>query len=284
MMTDKELNKWGDDFARFTEKNIKEFRGAALELERHLYDDFLSLISSLVYVDGILSDENDVAAIIAKIDEMFNRWATSETYTNGVKQYLQSFPDVRKRVLNMQEKLNDLSYTPQLYNELSVTEKFLTDKTNYDLSQGMLKRYFVEDAKQITLEAVYYGFSQQELSKRYRDRLLTQPDKDSYYMRYATQLTRDASYTLQGQFQTVIANEYQLDCIRYIGSLVDDSRPICEHIVKELKRTIKQSELPALLKRFQGTSGMKPDTDVNNFLAVRGGYGCRQIAVATRCK
>lgn len=284
MMTDKELNKWGEDFAKFTEKNIKEFRGAALELERHLYDDFLSLITSLIYVDGMLSDENNVAAIIAKIDEMFNKWATASSYTNGVKQYLQSFPEVRKRVLNMQEKLNDLSYTPQLYNELSVTEKFLTDKTGYDLSQGLLKRYFVEDAKQITLEAVYYGFSQQELSKRYRDRLLTQPDKDSYYMRYATQLTRDASYTLQGQVQTAIANEYQMDCIRYIGSVVDDTRPFCTHVIKELKRYIKQSELAALLARFDGSSGMKPDTDVNNFLAVRGGWNCRHIAVAVRCK
>lgn len=282
-MTDKELNEWAEAFAEFTEAEINQFRKAVQEVERNLFSDFGELVSTLIFTGGVLSSENDLSEIVAKLDALYQRWATDETFTNAVSKYIRNFPIIRKRVMEMQAALNDIRYTPELIQKLTASEKFLMDKTLYDLGEGMIKRYFVEDAKQIVLEAAYFGFSQQEINRRYRARLLSQPDKDSYYMRYATQITRDATYNYQGQIQEAIAEEYEMDCIRYVGSIVSDTRPLCMHLIKDLKRKIKRSELPAILKIYQNSGGVMPDTNSVNFISRRGGYNCRHVAIAVRC-
>jgi len=284
-MTDEELQKYTDNLAKFTESIVNKFRSAATELERNMYIDFLEITSQLKYdANGNLTAENDVATLVQKIDALFVKWASSPNYANSVASLLTDFGEVRKRALDLHEKLNDLKYTPEFYNELNKQQKFLADKTAYDLSQGMLKRYFIEDAKQIILEAAYLGYSQQEVSKRYRDRLVSYGETDSYYMRYATQLTRDSVYTYHGQVNQAIKDEYKMDCIRYIGSVVEDTRSFCKHVINNMKRLIKVSELPKLLKQYENSKGMKENTDANNFLAVRGGWNCRHTAFPVRCK
>ncbi len=282
-MTDKELEKYADNLAKFTTKSVNGFRDEVKVLERNLFGGFMDILSTLIFVDGALSPENDLSAIVAKIDQLYIQYANSPQFVEGVGRFLKDFSVVRKRALDLQEELNDLKYTPQFMELLDTNQRFLLEKTQYDLSQGMLKRYFVEDAKQIILEGAYLGYSQQELSKRYRDRLLTQPDKDSYYMRYATQLSRDSLYTYNGQVNQAAADEYELDCVRYIGSVKEDTRPLCNYLVKEKKRYFKRDELPAILGRFAGTSGVKPETNEDNFYAVRGGWNCGHEAIPVRC-
>ncbi len=282
-MNDKDLQEYSDNLATFTDKAVAKYGDAVNELERNMFVEFTNLLASLTYVNGALSTDNDVAAVVAAIDRIFVKWATEGTYTNGVKQYLTDFTEVRKRVLNLHEQLNNLAYTPQFYDLLNKQQKFLVDKTMYDLSQGMLKKYFVEDAKQIVLEGAYLGLSQQQVSKRYRDRLLSTGKTDSYFKRYATQLSRDSVYTYQGQVNQAIAEEYKMDCVRYIGSVISDTRPLCRYLIKEKKRLFKTSELPAILRQFSGTSGLKDNTTASNFFALRGGWGCRHEAIPIRC-
>jgi len=281
MADEKDITKYADNFAEFSEKLIEQYRPVLAEIERTLFNDLLILLSSYNFTDAT---SLDVAGIVAEIDKLFINVANSPEFVNDTRQFLQNFDTVRANALTFQKEINSITYTPQFYTSLDKAQKFLVDKTLYDLQQGALKKYFVEDAKQILLEAAYLGNSQKQIEKRLRKRFLSSKDKDSYYMRYATQISRDSVNEYHGQVNQMIADEYGLDMIRYVGSTVEDSREFCMHVIKQMKGVIKRSELPKLLTRYSGSNGMKPNTDVNNFLIVRGGYNCRHEAIPFRSK
>ena len=276
---DKIMQDHADNLERFTERILKQYEPALKGIEKDLFNDLIVLLSSINFTD---IENIDVAGIVAAIDKLYIQAINKPEFVNDTRKFLQNFDEVRKNALELHKEVSDLSYTPAFYEALNKQQKFLVDKTLYELQQGGLKKYFVEDAKQVLLEAANLGYSQKQIEKRLRQRLLSQPDKDSYYVRYATQVSRDSVNQYNGQVNQMVQDEYDLDMIRYVGSVVDDSRPFCIHVRKELKGKIKRSELPALLAKYSGSSGMIQNTNANNFYVVRGGWNCRHEAIPYR--
>lgn len=276
---DKIMQDHADNLYRFTEKILKQYEPALKGIEKDLFNDLLVLLSS-INIDNL--SDLDVANIVAAIDKIYIRAINSPDFVNDTRAFLLNFDTVRKNALELHEQVSDLKYTPEFYEALNKQQKFLVDKTLYDLQQGGIKKYFVEDAKQVLLEAVSLGYSQKQIEKRLRQRLLSTPEKDSYYLRYATQVSRDSVNQYNGQVNQMVQDEYDLDMIGYVGSIVEDSRPFCVHVRKELKGKIKISELPALLAKYSGSSGMIQNTNSKNFYIVRGGWNCRHEAIPYR--
>ena len=276
---DKIMVEHGDDLIKFTEKVLKEYQPALTEIEKKLFNDLIVLIGSINFTE--MADV-DVANLVAEIDKIYEIAINNPNFVNDTRLFLKNFDKVREKALEMHKEVSDLKYTPEFYDNLNRQQKFLVDKTMYGLKQGGLKKYFVEDAKQIILEAAELGYSAKQVERRLRDRLLSSPSKDSYYMRYATQLSRDSINQYNGQINQMVQDEYKMDMIRYVGSLVDDSRPFCKHVRKDLKGRIKISELDELLNRYEKSPGLMPDTDSGNFLIVRGGWNCRHEAIPYR--
>jgi hypothetical protein len=276
---DKIMNEHADNLQRFTERILKQYEPALKGIEKDLFNDLIVLLSSFNFTDAT---DLDVANIVAAIDKLYVQAINKPEFVNDTRKFLQNFDEVRKNALELHKEVSNLSYTPQFYEMLNKQQRFLVDKTLYELQQGGLKKYFVEDAKQVLLEAANLGYSQKQIEKRLRQRLLSQPDKDSYYVRYATQVSRDSVNQYNGQVNQMVQDEYDLDMIRYVGSVVGDSRPFCVHVRKELKGKIKRSELPALLAKYSGSSGMIQNTNANNFYVVRGGWNCRHEAIPYR--
>ena len=276
---DKIMVEHGDDLIKFTEKVLKEYQPALTEIEKKLFNDLIVLIGSINFTE--MADV-DVANLVAEIDKIYEIAINNPNFVNDTRLFLKNFDKVREKALEMHKEVSDLKNTPEFYDNLNRQQKFLVDKTMYGLKQGGLKKYFVEDAKQIILEAAELGYSAKQVERRLRDRLLSSPSKDSYYMRYATQLSRDSINQYNGQINQMVQDEYKMDMIRYVGSLVDDSRPFCKHVRKDLKGRIKISELDELLNRYEKSPGLMPDTDSGNFLIVRGGWNCRHEAIPYR--
>lgn len=276
---DKIMVEHGDNLIKFTEKVLNEYQPALTEIEKKLFNDLIVLLGSINFTE--MADV-DVANLVAEIDKIYEIAINNPNFVNDTRLFLKNFDKVRERALEMHKEVSDLKYTPEFYDNLNRQQKFLVDKTMYGLKQGGLKKYFVEDAKQIILEAAELGYSAKQVERRLRDRLLSSPGKDSYYMRYATQLSRDSINQYNGQINQMVQDEYKMDMIRYVGSLVDDSRPFCKHVRKDLKGRIKISELDELLNQYEKSPGLMPNTDTGNFLIVRGGWNCRHEAIPYR--
>lgn len=276
---DKIMVEHGDDLIKFTEKVLNEYQPALTEIEKKLFNDLIVLLGSINFTE--MADV-DVANLVAEIDKIYEIAINNPNFVNDTRLFLKNFDKVRERASEMHKEVSDLKYTPEFYDNLNRQQKFLVDKTMYGLKQGGLKKYFVEDAKQIILEAAELGYSAKQVERRLRDRLLSSPGKDSYYMRYATQLSRDSINQYNGQINQMVQDEYKMDMIRYVGSLVDDSRPFCKHVRKDLKGRIKISELDELLNQYEKSPGLMPNTDTGNFLIVRGGWNCRHEAIPYR--
>ena len=101
--------------------------------------------------------------------------------------------------------------------------------------------------------------------------------------RYITTATRDVLFQYDGAVNETIAKAYGLDGWKYVGSVVDKTRPQCKRWLK--MGTIAGDELAKEIKwAKENGSGLNPDTTPTNFGVYRGGYGCRHSAYPVRLK
>lgn len=267
------------------ESSLTAYKKDVKGIEQILLNELFKLLAGLKYnQDGTLSNENNLPAMMAEFDKIAEKVSASPTFVNDVSKFLTDLTKVKTTVAELHDEANNIKILSDksLLAKLTTEEKWLADKTVYDLGQGGMKWYFTDYAKRLSLEAVVMGYSQKELQRRFEAMLMSNSEKDGYYMRYSVQITRDTATSYAGQIHQIVADQYELDGIRYVGGLVDDSRPFCTHVKKTLNGVINRKALPKLLKQYQGTSGMKPNTTEDNFYIVRGGFNCPHQGIPFR--
>ena len=113
--------------------------------------------------------------------------------------------------------------------------------------------------------------------KRLNEAIIEKPE----LTRYVRQVATDALFQYDGALNEDIKKEFGFTKFRYLGSLVEDSRPFCEHM-KSLGGVIDIEQLKIALDDFcpngepkKGKGdGMIKGTTVANFSINRGGYNC----------
>jgi hypothetical protein len=117
--------------------------------------------------------------------------------------------------------------------------------------------------------------------------------------RHFNQVARDAIMQYDGLIQEGLYNTFKPTAGRYLASVIETTRPICDHIKDRFgNQLIKRTELKAILDDYApgGTpsderityqtvtnqpitakkgSGMIQGTTIDNFQIFRGGYNCR---------
>lgn len=128
---------------------------------------------------------------------------------------------------------------------------------------------------------VVLGSDLQQVIGELEQTILTNPQRKGIFVSYATQIGRDTLGQYQGLVNQKISNEYGLNALEYVGSLVKDSRKQCERWVE--KGTILLSDLQDEINwAYNNGSGMIPGTTPDNFMQNRGGYNCRHVAIPVR--
>jgi len=96
--------------------------------------------------------------------------------------------------------------------------------------------------------------------------------------KYVSQVSRDALNQFDGQVNSRIAEEFGLNAFRYVGSIIEDSRPQCVRWVG--KEVLLLDELSNEISwAYSNGTGMIPGTTRDNFAVYRGGYNCRHSAI-----
>ena len=137
------------------------------------------------------------------------------------------------------------------------------------------------------------------------DLLKIELSEEDTIIRYVRQIATDALSQYDGIINDEVRVKYGLDKFYYIGSLIETSRPICDHIRDNFKGAIDITDLEKILEEFcpngipsdekttfvtvnnekrtmKKGSGMYKGTNSSNFSTYRGGYGCRHEVKWTR--
>ena len=198
--------------------------------------------------------------------------------TNSVSKYLANIDDINQNITLLHKEINGLNIAKAGLDELKA---WAINNATYTFQGGGMDASLVQPLRQLLTRNILIGSNLTETIDQLR--LMAQGDggKLGAFERYFTTASRDLLFQYQGTVNNKIANQYELDGIMYVGSLIEDSRPQCERWV--LAGTLAVKDLQSEIDwAFKNGSGMISGTDPTNFCQYRGGYACRHEAFPIR--
>lgn len=253
---------------------------ASKKAQDEIYAAIIAAINRFELHDGSYVVTQDYGARLARLTAKIES-ILGELYTPSIIEYLPTFRTVEETILRLQKDYNQLEIETEL---LSPARKALYAQAKYYLKDGLADGY-IQPAKYLIMQHVTGGISIKDSERIIRNwndgETVSEIRPTVNLQRYATQLSRDSLYGYYGSINEVIAKEYDLTAFIYTGDIIEDSRPMCRHLVG-LKREIELNEMPALIQKYP--QGLYPGTAKKNFIQLRAGYQCRHGAFAVQSK
>lgn len=197
-----------------------------------------------------------------------------------ISDFVRTFDDAQAYTLGIQKTVNGIIAPTQI---LTKWREYAIRTTVDSLIGNGLNANFATPIRNALGKAVYADGSLTDVLREVRAIATTTPDKDGKLLSYYTQVSRDAVGQYAGNVNRIVAKQYGLDAIEYVGSLVRDSREQCirwvgmeQILMINLQKEIDWAE--------SNGSGLIPGTNPDNFIVNRGGYNCRHEAIPTRAK
>ena len=241
----------------------------------------------------ILVDDN----VLAILEDVLYDKIKESAYTELAQSYLNLFNQADILISEEQAQVNNLkakNIRELWYN--SDNRKRFMQKVIYDLGSGGMKDVFVKGLVNMVRDINFSGLTVNQgveaMSKFIID--------DNYTSRYLRSTVFDALAQYDGAINQEVKQVYGFSNNIYIGNTMENSRPICIHLVKDLSGRFSDTQLKSVLaeycpngnpsqdyitiddKKYKKGSGMYEDTYVGNFMQKRGGYGCRHRCLSTR--
>lgn len=223
---------------------------------------------------------------------MYNKDAVSamDKYIQGVMkdlglnkditEFVRQFDDAQAYMLGIQKDINGIVAPGDI---LKKWRKYAIETTVDSMIGNGLSANFSAPIRKVLGDAVFADGGLSDVLKQVRTIAETTAGREGNLLKYYTQVSRDAVGQYAGNVNRIIAKQYGLDAIEYLGSIVDDSREQCirwvdmeQILVKDLQEEIDWAE--------DNGSGLIPGTTPDNFIVNRGGYNCRHEAIPTRAK
>lgn len=100
-------------------------------------------------------------------------------------------------------------------------------------------------------------------------------------LNYAGRAATDGINQYNGSINQAIATEYELESIRYVGSIIESSRAFCREMVTEPKWSL--DDVQVVIDKYASKTGLLYgyQTDAGNIITNRGGIRCRHEAIPT---
>lgn len=223
-----------------------------------------------VFDDGNVLLTNQVERII--LDAL-----QSSKYPSDVNGFLRNFETLKQYNFDIHGNVNDLS-PDELGELINPIQRATVEQTLQGLTGSAVSTNFVEPIRTGIFQNIVAGSTKSDLEAYLRRYILGNPDVDGLLSRYVKQVSRDALNQFDGQVNAKIANQFGLDAYRYVGSLIEDSRPQCRRWVA--MGVIQTKDLPAEIAWMNANgTGAIPGTSPETFSIFRGGYNCRHSAI-----
>jgi len=146
-----------------------------------------------------------------------------------------------------------------------------------------MRQQFTKPVKKVLYQNIMQGKSQSAAKKALHNFIIGDKGKIGQLERYSGQIARDSLSQYSGAVNDMVREEFDLDGIKYIGSLVKDSRPQC--IKWKRMGVIPYKTLnKEIAWAYSNGKGMIPGTNKDNFCTYRGGFNCGHDCIPVRLK
>lgn len=281
-MNIQELRTAVRELLSYMDRNVSEVEYAATQAQQRIFNLLFQSLDSFNIEDGKFVIGAPYAHRISALTREIERILES-TYRPAITQYLNAYSTLDQANATFQLSYNELEVN---VSKLTAARQTVYSQASYYLNNALAEAY-IQPAKYILMQQVTTGATIKDAQRILRswdagklsDGRLASNRPSPNLQRYSTQIARDSIYKANTAINEVIAREYGLDHFIYVGSLVEDSRALCRHIVNE-DRIMSLDEMPALIKKYP--QGLYPNTTKENFINVVGGFSCGHIAVPVK--
>jgi len=259
-------------------------------IEKRAFREITDLLKQLKTRKGQVVKSMANLRLINTLSRQIDRAILNAGYRDATNQYLKSFNEVTKTQNLYFRTVFDAFKMPSDVSFLK--EQAIQDTTNLMLRSGY-EAALTNPIKEILNTNISAQADFFDLNKTIKDFLTGTDETVGALQKHSGTITTDAINTYSAQVNQSITEDLGLEWYRYVGSIVNDSRPFCVALVK--KKWFHKDEIPGFLDGKVGKvrvkknprtglpEGMRKGTTPENFQILRGGYRCNHqvIPVAT---
>ncbi|MGB0861415.1 MAG: hypothetical protein ACPGXZ_00775 [Saprospiraceae bacterium] len=258
-------------------------------IEQAVLEAMIKYILKMDISDGILSDTKKNEEYLAGLNAILDKVLMRTAFGDSVQDYLTNFDTLRDWTIDTQQQINRLSVSKRLLNK---AKKRSINNVVADMMGEGLHQVVGRELTRVLEDNIYYGGGITDIIKELTDKIQTvtingEDKKLGLFTSHVTTIGRDGLLQYHGNVNRKIIQEYDLNALRYIGSLVKNSRPQCKRWTRYNKNgergVILISQLEAEIEwAKKNGKGFVKTTTKDNFTRNRGGHGCRHTAIPLR--
>lgn len=246
-------------------------------IEKDIYNSVLKKVRTFDQKDGKIIFDDDTVTGINEINGIVAKSIQGSKYVGKVRDYLRDFETIKQFNFDIHQDVNDLS-PGELSDLINPVQRQIVNQTLQNLTGQGVNTNFIDPLREGIFKNIVAGTTITDLEGYLNAFINTNPERMGQFKRYVSQVSRDALNQFDGQVNSRIAEEFGLDAFRYVGSIIEDSRPQCVRWVG-LGVITAENLSNELSWAYSNGTGMIPGTTVDNFAVYRGGYNCRHSAI-----
>lgn len=227
---------------------------------------------------GKLDNSENMRKFVASLPKRVRGALLRTGYIKRVDDYARRFDDVQQLQIDLHDKVNGINVAPAI----SPIKSLMVGQTVSNLSGAGMDNIFVAPIQYELLKHAAVGNSLRDTVEALNEFLAGTPNaQNTKFTNYTLQIGRDALGQYDGTANQKIAEQFGLNAIVYVGSVVEDTRAQCERWLE--REFILVSELQDEIDwAFANGTGMIAGTTPATFSVFRGGYNCRHEAIPIR--
>lgn len=271
----------------------KELLNNLSKYDKVLYDAVVDIISDSIK-DGKIKLSNKE---LAQLEEKILEYLKDSNYSKDVSKYFDIFQNIANLNMDRQIAINDLKLSKinAMWNA-NEQKTLLEQKTLYYLKGNGLKTKYAQAVGDLIREQHFLGKDFNSAKKILKQSLV----EKSITQRYINTTVIDSMRTYNGIFNDTIRETYGFKNYKYVGDILETSRPFCIILVEKYKGNITENQMKDVLneycpngkpsqtkitidgKVYKKGAGMYEDTTIENICTNCGGFGCLHDCYPTK--
>jgi hypothetical protein len=268
------------DKLAFFEQIIFDLLKTIPKTEQKLYDSILGLLDEFDQTKGRFDPlSDDYATLTGRVEEIVVDAVNKSGYKTATKDFLKEFDKIEALNRQMHKDINKIDINNLSKYFKQAKEGTITTAIDLFEGAGVLNNQVIVLRKTLT-DNIFLGNSIAQTRQALKEQILGNEERLGYLERNVTQIARDTVYGYNGLINGIVQEKYEMKYLRYVGSLVTDSRVQCRKWVNNKNGIMKMEDLPDQIAwALRSGQGMVPITNSTNFFIYRGGPNCRHDAI-----
>lgn len=235
-----------------------------------------------VYVTVIDAANEDYYKFLAELPNKLQSTLKKVGYTDKAADLTELYGNLEGEYIELHNDLSKIKSNKKVFSQaqtrLNFVRQMMIDATIDSLTKTEIEAAILPEIRTALNNAALGEASLFDTIDSIGDTLAGDGEVDGIFARNATRIARDSFYQYQGLINQTIANEFEMNAYRYIGSLVEESREQCVRWSEQ--EYILFSDLQDEIDwAFDNGSGMIKWTTPDTFATYRGGWNCRHLAI-----